>query len=318
MRAHRPRMAGKVDMGRVHMIAVVQQVVERCPPGRLLQPVDATIAPVVGEDHGKRHRHHHRRRQFAIGHHIAAIADHADHIRVWPRQLDAHRTRNLIAHAGEAIFHMVASTGRPPDGVQSARHRACRTHHHRGFAGIALHSTDDLHITRQIVALGLRRQPIGRLVPCVPCAKIRVGKADVAQGRAELFQRHFGIRHQTQRTPFGRVIAMHVDRQQFSARRTEHRPRPGGEIGKPGADANHQIRLCRQRIAAGRASHTGRTEVQTVLPIDRTLARLGLHHRDIVLGRKTRKHCLGPRIDHATTGHDQRLFGGLDRGDSSR
>ena len=54
--------------------------------------------------------------------------------------------------------------------------------------------------------------------------------------------------------------------------------------------------------------------MQLFLPIHRTLARLGFHHRDVVALGKVAQCRLSPGIDHPAARHDQRVLSGLDRG----
>ena len=139
------------------MIAFVQKIVEPRPARALLQPVDTAKAPVVGQNHRKGQRHHDRRRQFGIGHHIAAIPNHADHIGAGQRHLDPQSARNLITHAGKAVFHVIAALRGIPDLVQLARHRPRRAHHDRIAPGRALNRADYLPIGRQGIAIHGRR-----------------------------------------------------------------------------------------------------------------------------------------------------------------
>ena len=204
-------MGDKVDMGRIDVMAVVQKVVERSPAGAFLQPVDAAIAAIVGQDDGKGDAHHHRRGKFRVRHHIAAITHHADDIRIGPRHFDAHGPGNLVAHAAKAVFHVIATSCRAPQDMQRAGHGACGAHYDRVSARVALHRADNLGIGRQARAVGGGHQRIGGLEPLIAGSKIGVGKAVIAKRGADLFQRHFGIGDKALRAAFGRVIAVDVD-----------------------------------------------------------------------------------------------------------
>ena len=66
-------------------------------------------------------------------------------------------------------------------------------------------------------------------------------------------------------------------------------------------------------VAAAGAGDAGGTEVKRFFPIHRALAGLGFDHRDVVLAREGGQFRLGPGIDHAAPGDDQRFLRRLDR-----
>ena len=189
-----------------------------------MQPVDAAVAAIVGQDDSKGDAHHHRRGQFRVRHHIAAIADHADHVLFGRGHLDPHGTGNLVSHAAKAVFHVVAARRRAPQHMQRAGHGASRAHHDRVLPCVALHRADDLGIGRQAGAVGGGHQRIGGLKPLIAGGKIGVGKAVIAQANRDFFQRHLRIGDKALRAAFGRVIAVDVDRQEFPVRGGKHRP----------------------------------------------------------------------------------------------
>ena len=66
---------------------------------------------------------------------IRPVADHDDNLVLRLGKLDAEAAGNLIAHAGETVFHVIgARRALPPDFVQFARQAARRADHGGGRA----------------------------------------------------------------------------------------------------------------------------------------------------------------------------------------
>ena len=123
--AERARMGDEVDLRQRLVPRVAQEIVERRAAGRLLQPVDAAEAAIVEHDDDELLAEHHRGRDLGIHHQIGAVADHHDHFAVRQRHLDADPAGDLVAHAGIAVFEVVAERrARPPQLVQFARQSA--------------------------------------------------------------------------------------------------------------------------------------------------------------------------------------------------
>ena len=101
------------------------RLLKRAPPqarcSRLMQPIAAVV------EHGQDQllAEHDRGLQLGVHHHVAAVADHDEDFAVGQGHLHAQAAGDLVAHAGEAVFHVVA-VGRagPPQLVQLARQAA--------------------------------------------------------------------------------------------------------------------------------------------------------------------------------------------------
>jgi hypothetical protein len=130
--AHRLRVGGEVDAAVGAAPGMGEEVVELGPAGGHLEAVDAAVAAVVGDDDREGQAHHGGGRELAVQHHVAAVAQHADHVAVGLGHLDAEAPRDLVAHAGEAVFGVVGhGRGGAPELVELARHGAGGVHDHR-------------------------------------------------------------------------------------------------------------------------------------------------------------------------------------------
>ena len=119
MGAQRARMRDEIDLGLNLDIGVAVKLLYGAPPvsfcSRLMQPKPRLSV----KNDGERHAAHDGGRQFGIGHHVGAVADEADHLLVRRGELGAHGAGDLVAHAGIAVFHVIAALG-------CARHSTCR------------------------------------------------------------------------------------------------------------------------------------------------------------------------------------------------
>ncbi|MBV8662193.1 MAG: hypothetical protein JO107_03730, partial [Hyphomicrobiales bacterium] len=114
-------MGDEVDLRQNLMARVAQQVVERGAAGRALQAVDAAEAAVVVDDDDQLAAEHQRGGDLGVHHQIGAVADDDDHFALRQRQLDADAAGDLVAHAGIAVFDVIAERrARLPELVQFA------------------------------------------------------------------------------------------------------------------------------------------------------------------------------------------------------
>ena len=100
--------ATKSIVGQDFVPRVLQEIVERRPARRMLQPVDAAEAAIVEHDDDELLAQHHRGRDLRVHHQIGAVADRHDDLAVGQGHLDADRAGDLVAHAGIAVFDVIA------------------------------------------------------------------------------------------------------------------------------------------------------------------------------------------------------------------
>ena len=229
------------------MPRVAQQIVERRAAGRLLQPVDAAEAAIVVDDDDELQAEHHRGGDLRIHHQIGAVADDDDHFAVRQRHLDADPAGDLVAHAGIAVFDVIAerragrqslcnSPGRPP-AAQTTTSLVCAGAHAarrapgRRSAPARWSARCSGRRSPPIRALALR----GRVAP-------GARRLPGAERRVERGERRPRVADQRQRAMLGRVERLHVDADEAPVGVLEQRPGAGGEVGEPRADAERSRR----------------------------------------------------------------------------
>ena len=194
---------------------IVIEIVETFATTGMLQSVDAAIAAIVEQHHGEFLAEHYGSREFGIHHHVGAVADHDDNILVGPCQLDAKATGDFIAHAGEAIFHVVGTRkGRLPELVHFAGKAACRAHANDITAQCPLHRTDNLRIRGAFEIAGISIGT-GGLDPVAAALDGLLGPAfrglPFAEIGRKLFQPHLGIGNQRQSLVLAGIEALGVE-----------------------------------------------------------------------------------------------------------
>jgi hypothetical protein len=118
------------------------EIVEGPVAHGLLQAVDAAEPAIVEDDDIELDAHHDGGRDLGIHHEIAAIAHQHDNPPLGKSELHPQPAGDLIAHAGIAVFQVIA-LGRAgaPELVQLARQAAGRRHHDVGIARLAVDGT---------------------------------------------------------------------------------------------------------------------------------------------------------------------------------
>ena len=158
---------------------------------------------------------------------------------------------------------------------------ARRAHHDRVGPGRALHRADDLHVGGQRVAVLRRRGQ--RIDPGEPVGlQRRVGRREdlPLQRAGQRVEPVAGVRAQRLGPVLHRVVGIDVEADEPAPRVSEQRPRPGGEVLKARADADHDIGPCADLVRRRAAGHADGAEVQRMVPGQRRLAGLRLDHRD--------------------------------------
>ena len=103
-----------------------------------------------------------------------------------------------------------------------------------------------------------------------------------------------------------RVKASRVQLDQLRRRIGEQTARSGGEIGKPRANCQDQIRFCSEFIGSTAAGDADRANGTGMIPDEPALSRLCLGHRYAMPPREIGERFAGNRIVHSTTGNNQR------------
>ena len=320
VRAERARVRGEVDRGRraAAVRAVVEQIVERRPAHRLLQPADAAVAAVVEDDDRQLAAEHHRGGDLGVEHQVAAVADDDDHFATGVRHLHADAAGNLVAHARVAVLDVIAAGHRrAPELVQLARqrprgadddvvagrvgdaaldradHLAVVGQRHRAHAGDAQHL-----VAPALAALLRGRLPRGIGAPAAERPRQRREPAT-------------GVGAHRQAAPLERVERVDVDRHE--PRLHEQRIRSGGEVLQPCADRNHHVGLARCIVRGGRAGDADRAQLQRVVPRQRALAGLGLRDGHAMRVDERTQRVRRLRIEHAAACDDQWTLRRADR-----
>jgi hypothetical protein len=112
-----------------------------------------------------------------------------------------------------------------------------------------------------------------------------------------------GIGEQFHASPFERVEYVHIEVHQLGLR--EQRIGAGSEVLQSRPDGQHQVRLACQQRRAGRAGDAHGSQLQRMVPRQRTLAGLRLGNRYAMLFRK-RSQRFGRVPNTTAAGHDQR------------
>ena len=233
------------------------------------------------------------------------------------RHLDADAAGDLVAHAGVAVFHVIAA--RPqgaPELVQLGRQRARRAHDdvvRRRLRMRALDRADHLAVVGQrrrrdfadADDRGHRRAPrLGfprRLL--LPCG----GGGPAAQARGKSVERRRGVAEHGGRAPFERIEGIDVDGHETGLRK--QRVRAGREVGEPRADGDDEVGVARELIGGRAAGHADGSGLQRVVPWQRALARLRLRHRHAMrLGKPAQRVGAAVAVEDAAAGNEHRLL----------
>ena len=306
-------MRDEIDLRQRLVPGVLEQVVEALAAGRALQAVDAAEAAVVEHDDGELHAEHDRGRDLGVHHQVRAVADHDDHLALGPRHLDAEAAGDLVAHAGIAVFEVVAAglggaaraCAARPAGRRRRRRRYRTARPPRCTAPITCASDGSAAFVAAVAAAASSRQrafsaaarsaqPRGaRRPPSAAESRSSPTLASQTSGSAPCL---LGIE------------ALHVEADDRRLRVAEQRPGAGGEILQPRADREHDVGLGRERVRGARAGDADRAHVERMIVRQRALAGLRLGDRNAVrLGEAPQR--LGRLgVVHAAAGDDQRFL----------
>ena len=240
---------------------------------------------------------------------------------VGPRHLDADAAGDLVAHAGEAVFHVIAARRRRrPQLVQFARQAARGVDDHRVVAAEgARDRADHLGVRRQSrrwsgasacpaassqIAFSRRARSATPASACQPPSAVRQPR-----------QADLGVADERQRVVLGGVVGGDVERDDLEAAGLEQRPRAGGEVLQRVPTASTSRRRAASALAADvPVTPTAPRASGWVSSIDDLPACVSATGIAVRLGERPQLG-RGLRIEHAAAGDDHRPLGRLERGD---
>ena len=235
--------------------------------------------------------------------------------RLGPGELDAEAARDLVAHAGKAVFEVVAAGALPPAtacavrpaGRRRRRRRPCRA---RRCAG-PRRSPARRRAARRWSARSPRAAACRQSARCVVSSP-RCQSAGASSRRAPTDSSSRPTRA-SQTSGSARCLAASKGWMLRPTMRrsgiVEQRPRAGGEILQPRADGEDDVGLLGQRVGGRGAGDADRADGERVAGGNRGLAGLGLGDRARRGSRQSltaSSHRLA--VEHAAAGNDERLL----------
>ncbi|ETJ03986.1 MAG: hypothetical protein Q605_AUC00764G0006 [Actinomyces urogenitalis DORA_12] len=251
-------------------------------------------------------------------HLVGAVAHDRHDLGLGASQLAAQAGRDLVAHAGEGVLHVVLHRGAGlPQGLKVARH---------GPGGV----DDDVlvaeHLVERAKDLGLGRQrAVAQVVALAGASQPRlaltsdlsgVGLVDVVtlQSLGQGDQGLAGVGHHHLGALLGGIEGSDVDVDELHTRVLELRLGGRGEVGVARTDTDDQVSLVGDVVTGVASGRAHATDGAGVVEVDGTLAGLGVSHRDPGRRGEGTQLLAGLRVDRAAAGDDHRALGGLDLG----
>ena len=306
-------MRGEIDRRQRLVSASREQVVEALAAGRALQPVDAAEAAIVEHHDDELATEHDRGCDLRVHHQVAAVADHDEDLALGLRHLDAEPAGDLVAHAGKAVFEVVAAgLRRAPQLVQLARQPAGGADHDVGARGRALHRADTCASVGALCSRGRRLG--GRRVPLAPSrgsrgalpGRGRAQPPSAADSSSSPASRVADQRHRVC-LPASKGCTLRLTIRRAARANSAREPVVKSCSRVPTASTSRP--RAASALAALRAGDADRAHVQRMVPGQRALAGLGLRDRDAVALGESRQRRRRARIVHAAAGDDQRPLG---------
>ena len=228
-----------------------------------LQPADALVAVVFGDDDRDLEVLLERSHQLGRVHQVGAVADEDIDLALGLCQADAEAGRHLIAHAGVAKLQMASAAGRGiPQLEQIARRTPGSRDDRVAGAGLVIEGLDQLALAhrlaflmREDLALELLRPgfagagdllQIGRPWPDVRCLR----------GLMQSTKRLARVRGDRHGALLVGIVAGNVDADETYLRVIEAGLRAGSKVRQARADANHQVGLADERGSRARSFQT--------------------------------------------------------------
>ena len=312
---------GEVDRQHVAVEAALGAVAvagaEALRAQRLRQRPDGGEAVVLDQHHDQLHALLDGGDDLLRHHQVGAVADHDHDVAVLAGveggHLDAQAAGDLVAHAGEAVLHVVAlAVAGAPQLVEVAGHRAGGADH---------------DVLRPAEAVDRRRAP--RTAPaagawprsCERCTVASHSRASaVARSVWSLGRRPAGQRVGELLEPAAGVALSDHGRQLVGVDRGdvevdeahagvgEDGLGGGGEVAVAGADADDDVRLGGQGVGGRGAGGADGADGLRVVEGQRALAGLGLRDRDAGGLDEGAQRVGGVGVDHAAAGDQQRAL----------
>ena len=281
------------------------------------QRADRGVAVVLQQHHDDLDALLDRGDQFGRHHQVGAVADGDEDVPVRCGHPDADPAGDLVSHAGEAVFDVVAlAVPGPPHAVQVTRQGAGR-------------ADDDVpglhHLVDRAEHLGLgeqrrsaRRSRSGRTrrprrprpwpSPAPPAGTQRRSNSRPAAAVSASSVRLASACTGSPAVLDG-VDRGDVDVDELDVRVLEDRPGRGGEIRVPGADPDDDVRLPGEQVRRRVPGGADRAQVQRVVERQRALAGLGFGDRDAGGLDELLQRLVGLGVGDAAAGDDHRLAG---------
>ncbi len=219
-------------------------------------------------------------------HLVGAVTDDRDHlVVVADGELDAHRSRDLVAHAGERVLEVVLLGGaRTPQGLQVAGHRAGGVDHDVVVAHQLVQGAEDLGLGRQRLVVR-REAAVDDLLPFgvqvarqLPGRPRRCVQPASSPARATSASRASATSIVAECLAASKAITLTLTN--FTSGLAKTVWLGGGEVGVAGADADHEVGLTGERVGGAVAGRADAADGHPVVEVDRALAGLGVGDRD--------------------------------------
>lgn len=263
---HRERGSGEVPVRRP--VPVVRA--EALAAGRLGEAADRGVAVVLEDDQLDRQVLLDCGDDLGGVHEVGAVADERPDRAVRGRHAHADRGRDLVAHAGVAVLHVVLARGAgAPELVQVAGERTGRVDEDVRVGDQLVQEAEDL-------GLGGAGPRVGRGVRGVDAALpaglglgvlrlVRGVRAVSGQGLGEGVEGGAGVGDERERGELVGVEAGHVDVEEADAGVPEEGRGRGGEVGVPGADSDDEVGGAGEVVGGGGAGVADAADVGRVV-----------------------------------------------------
>ena len=280
----------------------------------VLQVFDAAPALVVEQHDVDLRLFLYRRVQLTVQHEEAAVTDKRIDVAVGYCQLGAERTADLVAHAREAVFHMVGvfALGLPQP-LQTAGQRAGRADRHSVVGNEIVDDAERASLREAVIELNVihavdlfKERRLRVLVFGRPRALV------IAEQRGDRVKAFLRVGEDCGGVHLERVERADVDGKHLHVRVLEAPFGAGREVGQTGADGDHKVGLLGDRVCRAGAGHAAAAHVQRMVPRDLALARLRFADGNVVFFRE--RECGLPAfgIGHAAADDHHRLLRGFD------
>ena len=248
-------------------------------------------------------------------HQKAAVADEGIDVLIGRGELGAEGAADLVAHAGEAVFHVIGVFAlRFPQPLHTAGQRTGGADRDRVGRGKVVDNTEGAGLRKAVFQLNAVHPVDLREVTCLRFFMLGRPRALVTvEQRSDRVETGFRVGEDGGRVHLECVERADVDRKDLHVRVLEAPLGAGRKVGQTGADGDHEVRLFGNRVGSSAAGDADAAHVQRVVKGDLALAGLRFADGDIELFGKGEGRAPAFGIGHAAADNHHRLLCGFDQ-----